>query len=105
MTQEQQTAARFDLRDLLGEAVARVKIANAEGDSILSAWLIDAEQALDEQPAPAIVEALRDVMTAFTEHLVQEAHDKGATVEALCPCWTTERAAAVAALKAAGVYV
>lgn len=37
-----------DLCDVLDAAVARVDLANAEGDSILSAWLPTARAALDK---------------------------------------------------------
>jgi hypothetical protein len=36
------------LMDLMEAAVARVQIANEQGDPILSAWLIDARQALKD---------------------------------------------------------
>lgn len=39
-------AAAPELLDILKAAVARVKIANYEGDPILSAWLPDAESAI-----------------------------------------------------------
>jgi hypothetical protein len=39
-------AAAPDLLDLLEAAVARVQLANEEGDSILSAWLPDALSAI-----------------------------------------------------------
>lgn len=41
-------AAAPDLLGLLAEAVARVEIANAEGDPILSAWLPYARAAVDK---------------------------------------------------------
>lgn len=36
------------LKDILRQAIARVKLANAEGDPILSAWLPSAEEALGD---------------------------------------------------------
>ena len=39
-------AAAPELLDLLKIAVARVEIANAEGNDILSAWLTDAQNAI-----------------------------------------------------------
>lgn len=39
-------AAAPDLLDLMRAAVARIELANAEGDAILSAWLIDARAAI-----------------------------------------------------------
>lgn len=43
-------SAAPELRDLLAAAVARVKLANEEGDMILSAWLPDAEALLAKLP-------------------------------------------------------
>jgi len=43
---QHQSGAIADLCDLLHTAIARVQIANAEGDPILSAWLPDARAAL-----------------------------------------------------------
>ena len=39
---------KSSLRDTLTAVIARVEIANIEGDSILSAWLIDAKKLLKE---------------------------------------------------------
>ena len=41
-------AENADLQDLLRAAVARIELANAEGDDILSAWLPDARKSLEE---------------------------------------------------------
>jgi len=41
-------ASAFDLLEILKSAVARIEIANEEGDRILSAWLPDARAAISK---------------------------------------------------------
>jgi hypothetical protein len=47
-----------------------------------------------------LARALQGLVLCFTEHLSQEAHEKGVTVETLCPCYSTDIHDARAALAA-----
>jgi len=93
-------AEKADLLRMLKQAVARIHIANAEGDPILSAWLPDAEAAIKDAKMAADLKAqnaeLLGALRNWREWHADHFEDFGQEVSAQLLCLDNESAAAIA---------